>query len=153
MSDSFATPWTEACQAPLSMGFPRHKYWGGLPFSSPGDLPNSGIKRRSSALAGGFFTTEPRGKPTTSDTLSLLFLEYCLCHIYSSSGYIKFTSFCLTLTIFQPSLCSLSWLDFLDSPKMVPFVSIQFQKHFWVSHLISQRCRWCHSNCRKAKRN
>ena len=46
----FATPWTTACQAPLSMGFFRQKYWIGLPFSSPGDLPNPGIELRSPAL-------------------------------------------------------------------------------------------------------
>ena len=40
----FATPWTIAHQAPLSMGFSRHEYWNGLPFPSPGDLPNTGIK-------------------------------------------------------------------------------------------------------------
>ena len=44
MSDSFSTPWTIACQAPLSMGFPRQEYWSGLPFPSPGDLLNPGIK-------------------------------------------------------------------------------------------------------------
>ena len=58
----FATPWTVACQAPLSMGFSRQEYWSGLPFTSPGDLPNSVIKPASPALAGGFFTTEPPGK-------------------------------------------------------------------------------------------
>ena len=41
MSDSFVTPWTVAHQAPLSMGFPRQEYWSGLPFPSPGDLPDS----------------------------------------------------------------------------------------------------------------
>ena len=46
----FATPWTAACQAPLSMGFSRQQYWSGLPFPSPGDLPNPGIKPRSTAL-------------------------------------------------------------------------------------------------------
>ena len=54
MSDSFVTPWTVACQAPLSMRFPRQEYWNGLPFPSPGDLPNPGIKP-TSALADGFF--------------------------------------------------------------------------------------------------
>ena len=49
MSDSFVTPWTVACQAPLSMGFPRQKYWTGLPFPSPGDLPNPGTKPTSPA--------------------------------------------------------------------------------------------------------
>ena len=44
------------------MGFPRQEYWNGLPFPSPGDLPNPGIEPSSPALAGGFFTTEPPGK-------------------------------------------------------------------------------------------
>ena len=46
----FATSWTVAYQAPLSMGFSRQKYWSGLPFSSPGNLPDPGIEPRSSAL-------------------------------------------------------------------------------------------------------
>ena len=56
----FTTPWTEAFQGPLSIGFPRQEYWSGLPFPSPGDLPDPGIKPVSlvsPALAGGFFTT------------------------------------------------------------------------------------------------
>ena len=44
MPDSFVIPWTAACQAPLPMEFPRQEYWRGLPFPSPGDLPNPGIK-------------------------------------------------------------------------------------------------------------
>ena len=63
MSDPFRTPWTIAHKAPLSMGFPRQEYWGGLPFPSPGDLPDPGIKPASPIFAGGFFTTEPPGKP------------------------------------------------------------------------------------------
>ena len=61
MSDSFATPWTVAHQAPLSMGIPRQEYWRGLSFPSAGDLPDPGIKAESPALAG-FFTAEPPGK-------------------------------------------------------------------------------------------
>ena len=52
------TPWTIAHQAPLSMGFLRQEYRSGLPFPSPGDLPDSEIKPASPALAGRFFTTE-----------------------------------------------------------------------------------------------
>ena len=55
------TPWTAARQSPLSMGFPRQKYWSWLPCPPPGDLPDPGIKSTcpgSPALAGGFFTTE-----------------------------------------------------------------------------------------------
>ena len=53
-------PRTVACQAPLSMGFSRQKYWNGFPCRSPGDLPNPGIKPvslTSPVLAGRFFTT------------------------------------------------------------------------------------------------
>ena len=56
----FATPWTSARQAPLSMGFSKQEYWSGLPFPSTGDLPDPRIEPGSltrSALAGGFFTT------------------------------------------------------------------------------------------------
>ena len=56
------TSWTVAFQVPLSMWFPRQEYWNGLPFPSPGDLPDPGIKPASPALAGRFFTTEPPGK-------------------------------------------------------------------------------------------
>ena len=49
-------------QAPPSMGFFRQEYWSGLPFLSPGDLPDSGLEPTSPALAGGFFTNEPPGK-------------------------------------------------------------------------------------------
>ena len=62
---SFATPWTVAHQTPLFMEFSRQEFWSGLPFPSPGDLPDSGIKPMSPALVGGFFTIEPPGKPIT----------------------------------------------------------------------------------------
>ena len=62
-SNSSANSWTVAHQAPLSTGFPRQKYWSGLLFPFPGDLPDPGIKLTSPALAGGFFTAEPPGKP------------------------------------------------------------------------------------------
>ena len=51
-----------ACKAPLSMGFPRQEYYSGLPFPSPGYLPDPGIKFESPAFASGFFSTEPAGK-------------------------------------------------------------------------------------------
>ena len=63
----FETPWTVAHQVPLFMEFSTQEYWNGLPFSSPGDLPELGIKPVSlvvsPAMVGGFFTTEPPGKP------------------------------------------------------------------------------------------
>ena len=59
----FATPWTIAHQAPLSMGFSRQEYWSGLPFPSPRDLPKPGIKPRSLALQADVLTSKPAGKP------------------------------------------------------------------------------------------
>ena len=46
------------------MEFSRQEYWSGLPFPPPGDFPDSGMESKSPALTGGFFTTEPLGKPT-----------------------------------------------------------------------------------------
>ena len=59
----FATPWTVARQARLTLRFPRQDYWSGLQFPSPGELPDPGIEPASPELAGGFFTTKPTGKP------------------------------------------------------------------------------------------
>ena len=58
-----ATPWILAHQAPLSIKFSRHEYWSELLFPLPEDLSNPGIEPASPASAGGFFTTEPSGKP------------------------------------------------------------------------------------------
>ena len=82
----FASPWTVACQAPLSMEFSRKEYWSGLPFPPPGDLPDLGIEPSSPALAGRFFTTEPPGKlfictHTQSYTYVLfMFFSIMVCH-------------------------------------------------------------------------
>ena len=58
----FVTQWTAAHQALQSMGFSRQEYWSGLPFPSPGDLPDPGIKPRSPALEADALTSEPPGK-------------------------------------------------------------------------------------------
>ena len=63
MSNSFVTPWTVARQASLSMGFPRQEYWSVLPFPSPGDLPDPGIKPASPAWQVDSLQPEPQGKP------------------------------------------------------------------------------------------
>ena len=59
----FATPWTIDCQAPLSMGFSRQEYWSGLPFLSPGYLPDPGIEPGSPVSQVDSFTAKPLGKP------------------------------------------------------------------------------------------
>ena len=58
-----ATPWALALQAPLSVGFSRQEYWSGLPFPSPGDLPNPGIEPGSLALQADSLPNELQGKP------------------------------------------------------------------------------------------
>ena len=57
----FVTPWTVAYHASPSMGFSRQEYWSGLPFPSPGDLPNPGIEPGSPALEADTLTSEPQG--------------------------------------------------------------------------------------------
>ena len=77
----FATPWTVACQAPLSMGLAQQEYWSGLPFPSPGDLPNPWIKPWNPALQVDSLPSEPPGKP--SHIINLPFFNNCLFKIYS----------------------------------------------------------------------
>ena len=60
----YATPWTAAYQAPPSMRFSRQEYWSGLPFPSPGNLPNPGIEPRSPALQADSLPSEPPGSST-----------------------------------------------------------------------------------------
>ena len=57
---------TAAHQDPLSVGFPRQEYLSGLPFPTPGDLPDPGTEPASLVSAGGFFTTVPHGKPKSN---------------------------------------------------------------------------------------
>ena len=59
----FVTPWTVAHQAPLSMKFPRQECWSGLPFPTPGDIPDPGIKPASPALAGSYLSPSHREAP------------------------------------------------------------------------------------------
>ena len=75
----FVTPWTVVHQAPLAMEFSRQEYWSRLSFSTPGDLPDPGIKPASlvpPALAGGFFTTVPPGKPYQIYSLQIHFFSF-----------------------------------------------------------------------------
>ena len=93
----FATLWTVACQAPLSLGFSRPEYWSGLPCPSSGDHPNPGIKSMSPvypALTGGFFTSEQWGRPPTLVNINQFHsmkISMCLILLFSSQ--------CLTTVI------------------------------------------------------
>ena len=73
----FATPWTVALQAPLSVGLPRQEYWSRLPFPLPEDLPDLGIEPASlvsPALAHGFFTIVTSGNPAPTASFYPIFL-------------------------------------------------------------------------------
>ena len=68
----FVTPWTVAYQAPPSMGFSRQECWSGLPFSSPGDLPNTGIEPGSPSLQADALPAESPGKPNMALKIPLM---------------------------------------------------------------------------------
>ena len=77
-----AAPWTVAHQAPPSMGFPRQEYWSGLPFPSPGDIPNPGIEPRSPALQADTLTSEP---PGNCAYLQLFLIPYSFLFVFVCS--------------------------------------------------------------------
>ena len=96
----FETIWTVACQILLFMGFPRQEYWNGLQFPSPEDILNPGIEPTSSAypsLAGGFFTTEPPGKP--------YYMAFLFIYFFSSSKHYLSTSPSLDKHYCHPPSC------------------------------------------------
>ena len=128
MSKSFETPWTVACQDPLSVGFSRQEYWSALPCPSPGDLPHPGIKPTSPVLAGGFFTTEPPGSWVRNSSKQSLVSFYSWGAQFSP--WSPLTSVCLLAALvapfsplklpnaFQPqTLCSRHTHDLEISPK------------------------------------
>ena len=116
VSLSFATPWTVAYQAPLSMGFPREEYWSGLPFSSLGDLLIPGIKPISPALAGRFFITELPGKPH-----QWVYVVQLMCHVWLFATPLTAAH----LTIFWSQKMSLTILSFTISWSLPKFISIE----------------------------
>ena len=81
----FATLWTAAHQAPLSMRFSRQGHQSGLPFPSPGDLPNPGIKSGSPALQADYLPTELQGKPLMTDGFYQMLFLHLLIHSYNFS--------------------------------------------------------------------
>ena len=68
----FVTQWSIAYQAPRSMGFSRQEYWSGMPFPSPGDLPDPGIEPGSPALQTDALPSEPPGKPQAPNIKGVL---------------------------------------------------------------------------------
>ena len=72
----FATPWTVAYQAPLSVGFSRQEYWSGLPLPSPWNLPDPGIEPRSLTLQADSLPSKPPGKPYIMSNLKGYFIQH-----------------------------------------------------------------------------
>ena len=79
----FVIPWTVAYQAPLSLEFSRQEYWSGLPFPSPGDLPNPRIEPRSPTLQADALPSEPPGKYFTLLKLSINLENVYMCSLIS----------------------------------------------------------------------
>ena len=92
----FATPGTVACQAPLSMGYSRQEYWSGLPFSSPGDLPNPGTELRSPALQTDSFPSESLGKSQWAVQKSLNAVPVLVSYLRCTESLGKFSTSTVT---------------------------------------------------------
>ena len=115
-----------SCQGPLSMGFPRQEYWNGLPFPSPGGPPNPGIEHLSSALASGFFTTEPPGRTQAlTANVYILFSFHCCCFSVAQS--------CLALC--NPMDCNTP-----GSPVLHHLLEFSQADVQWVSDAIQPFC-------------
>ena len=84
----YVTPWTVAYQAPPSMGFSRQEYWSGLPFPSPGGLPDPGIEPKSSTLEADALTSEPPGKSIFFYNLAKY--EHFSMFLYFNSSQVSF---------------------------------------------------------------
>ena len=131
MSDLFATPWTVACQAPLSMGFSRQEYWSGLPFPSPGDLPDTGIEPRSLALQADALPSEPPGKSPffpywnflqfgglkSSGSLKFCWLTFGS-KMWSERMWCYLLLLSLTLTVWPPEYCAKGILAYLTRDRV-----------------------------------
>ena len=154
----FVTPWTAARQSPQSIGFSRQEYWSGLLCPPLGDLSDPGIQPASfmsPALAGGFFTTEPLGKPRYRST-KILSPEKSVCGSRSDSWNPVWNSWLVQdwEGVWQDVCCHLVCLIYrLSTSSEMP--------SGWVTSLNQDRqekyqqpqiCRY-YSNGQKAKRN
>ena len=124
MSDSSVNPWTVADQAPLSLGFPRHEYWNGWPFPSPGDLPNPGIKLRPPASEMDSLSSELPGKSKNTGLGSLSLLQGNLPDPEIKPG--------------SPAL-QVGSLPTEPAGKYVPFLIFKIQLHllYWLYYHLS----------------
>ena len=131
----FATLWTVACQAPLSIGFSRQEYWRGLLCPSPGDLFHPGIEVASLAalaLAGGFFITSAPWEAPGACTQK---------HIHTEVFSIIF----INKLFFQCTWCISLWNDLTHSAPLIPNHHIEVYVGIWLKWNIKesiQKWRW-----------
>ena len=109
----FATPWTVAHQPPPSMEISRQEYWSGLPFPSPGDVPNPGIEPMSPTLQADTLAPEPPGKPSS---------------VHMRESFIFSTYESLVRYIYLQNTSPIPWLVFSLSSCLFPFLLILTQR-------------------------
>ena len=120
VSHLFATPWTVARQAPLSVGFSRQGYWSGLPFPSPGDLPNPGMEcasLMSPASAGGFFSTG-----TTGEAQAPVLTECLFCARHPPKCFRVLIYMIVTTALRQALLTFIPHLSGTDTERWAPWL-------------------------------
>ena len=113
----FVTPWTVDYQAPPSMGFSRQEYWSGLPFPSPGDLPDPGIKSGSPSLQADTLLSEPPGKPSSAKYWQLnlqKFPGFCYAFHHLSETILTEAHITLLQSVHQRLLSSVLFLSTLS---------------------------------------
>jgi len=139
--------WTVTCQAPLSMGLSRQKYWSGVPFSPPGNLPHPGIKPTSPILQEDSLLSEPQGSPKTNLVARLIYCpkpKFCsgslltkhpkprfLCPFNFSQIYCFFAKKCKSCLLF------LGPIFMRPLPSQTKFVFILPTHLSWVHFIIS----------------
>ena len=121
---TLATPWTVAYQAPLSKGFTKQEYWSGLPFPSPGDLPDQGREDRVSCIAGRFFTNWAMRE--------VHLFKYLL--IYLADGWNLF-GWCLVYTLNTYSFCQ----SYFNKAGKNAYI----QKCALISYVAGMNVKWC----------
>ena len=123
------------------MGFPEQEYWNGLPFPSPGDLTNLGLKPMFPALAGGFFTAKPPGKPifvfVQSVSCIQIFVTPWTAALQASLSFTNLLEFAQTHTHLEP-MKSIQFSVFLVYPTC--------ESGQTLNHFLIQGSSWCQIN-------
>ena len=132
----FATPWTVAHQAPLCMGFSRQEHWSGLPFLSPGDLPDPGMEHASPALAGRYLSIFYEFNFSFNTTGR----SHCTTHGGSQSLVDSIINRRAMLRGINTAIIITTWLR----PLSPPTLSLYSEKQEAKAHLVL-----CSVNCRR----